>query len=35
MSRVYGGIHFKDGIEQGEEVGKIIGKNALTLCYKK
>jgi hypothetical protein len=35
MSRVYGGIHFRDGIEQGEEVGKIIGKNALTLCYKK
>jgi hypothetical protein len=35
MSRVYGGIHFRDGIEQGEEVGKIIGKNALTLRYKK
>lgn len=35
MSRVYGGIHFRDGIEQGEEVGKIVGKNALTLRYKK
>jgi len=35
MSRVYGGIHFRDGIEQGEETGKIVGKNALTLRYKK
>jgi hypothetical protein len=35
MSRVYGGIHFRDGIEGGEELGKIIGKNALTLRYKK
>lgn len=35
MSRVYGGIHFRDGIEEGEELGKIIGKNALTLRYKK
>lgn len=35
ISRVYGGIHFRDGIEQGEEVGKIVGKNALTLQYKK
>ena len=35
MSRVYGGIHFRDGIEQGEELGKIVGKNALSLRYKK
>ncbi|AFK05226.1 phosphoesterase PA-phosphatase related protein [Emticicia oligotrophica DSM 17448] len=35
ISRVYGGIHFRDAIEQGEELGKIIGKNALTLRYKK
>lgn len=35
ISRVYGGIHYRDGIEQGEEVGKIIGKNTLALRYKK
>ncbi|CAH0995014.1 hypothetical protein EMA8858_01134 [Emticicia aquatica] len=35
ISRVYGGIHFRDGIEQGEALGKIIGKNALALKYKK
>lgn len=35
ISRVYGGIHFRDGIEQGEEVGKIVANNALKLKYKK
>ncbi|WP_337040729.1 vanadium-dependent haloperoxidase [Emticicia sp. 17c] len=35
ISRVYGGIHFRDGIQSGEEVGKIVGKNALNLHYKK
>lgn len=35
ISRVYGGIHFRDGIEQGTEVGKIVGKNSLSLHYKK
>ncbi|WP_394990517.1 vanadium-dependent haloperoxidase [Emticicia sp.] len=35
ISRVYGGIHFRDGIEQGEEVGKVVGKNTLSLQYKK
>ncbi|RYU97287.1 vanadium-dependent haloperoxidase [Emticicia agri] len=35
ISRVYGGIHFRDGIDQGLEVGKIVGKNALSLHYKK
>jgi hypothetical protein len=35
ISRVYGGIHYRDGIEQGEEVGKIVGKNALSLRYRK
>ncbi len=34
ISRVYGGIHFRDGIEQGEEVGKIVGKNVLSLRYR-
>jgi hypothetical protein len=32
---IYVGGGVRDGIEQGEEVGKIIGKNALTLRYKK
>lgn len=35
ISRVYGGIHFRDGIDQGAEVGKIVGKNSLSLHYKK
>lgn len=35
ISRVYGGIHFRDGIDQGSEVGKIVGKNCLSLHYKK
>jgi hypothetical protein len=35
ISRVYGGIHFRDGIDQGTEVGKIVGKNCLSLHYKK
>ncbi|MBA4853616.1 vanadium-dependent haloperoxidase [Emticicia sp. BO119] len=35
ISRVYGGIHFRDGIDQGMEVGKIVGKNSLNLHYKK
>ena len=35
ISRIYGGIHFRDAIEQGEEVGKIVGKNTLSLRYRK
>lgn len=35
ISRVYGGIHFRDGIDQGTELGKIVGKNSLSLRYKK
>ncbi len=35
ISRVYGGIHYRDGVEQGQKLGKIIGKNALTIIYKK
>ncbi|WP_259015673.1 vanadium-dependent haloperoxidase [Emticicia fluvialis] len=35
ISRVYGGIHFRDGIEQGAAMGKMIGKNTLRLQYKK
>jgi hypothetical protein len=35
ISRVYGGIHFRDGIDQGTELGKIVGKNSLNLLYKK
>jgi len=35
MSRIYGGIHFRDAAEQGAEIGKIVGKNSLSLHYKK
>lgn len=35
ISRVYGGIHYRDAVDQGQELGRIIGKNALTLHYLK
>jgi membrane-associated phospholipid phosphatase len=31
ISRLYGGIHFKDALTQGQELGKKVGKNALSL----
>ena len=33
LSRVYGGIHYKDAVDQGQDVGRIIGNNALKLQY--
>jgi hypothetical protein len=33
LSRVYGGIHYKDAVDQGQDVGRIIGNNALKLKY--
>lgn len=35
ISRIYGGIHFKDGADQGAALGKLVGKNTLRLQYKK
>jgi membrane-associated phospholipid phosphatase len=31
ISRMYGGIHFKDALTQGQALGKMVGKNALGL----
>jgi hypothetical protein len=35
ISRLYGGIHFRDALEQGKEMGKIVGANVLKLRFKK
>jgi hypothetical protein len=35
LSRVYGGIHYKDAVDQGQDVGRIVGNNALKLQYLK
>jgi membrane-associated phospholipid phosphatase len=35
VSRLYGGIHFKDALDQGQDMGKLVGKNVLTLKFKK
>ncbi|MCU0325264.1 MAG: vanadium-dependent haloperoxidase [Spirosomaceae bacterium] len=35
ISRLYGGIHFRDALEQGKEMGKIVGNNILKIQFKK
>lgn len=35
ISRLYGGIHFRDALEQGKEMGKIVGANVLKLRFKR
>jgi hypothetical protein len=35
ISRLYGGIHFKDALVQGQELGKLIGDNILKFNFKK
>ncbi len=34
ISRLYGGIHFREALEQGKEMGKIVGSNVLKLRFK-
>lgn len=33
ISRLYGGIHFKDALVKGQELGKIVGNNMLKLSF--
>ncbi|SOE19880.1 PAP2 superfamily protein [Spirosomataceae bacterium TFI 002] len=35
VSRLYGGIHFMDALDQGQDMGRLVGKNILTLQFKK
>ena len=35
MSRLYGGIHYRDAIESGLEQGRCIGQQVLALKFKK
>lgn len=35
ISRLYGGIHFKDALDQGQVLGKKIGENVLKLKFLK
>lgn len=35
LSRLYGGIHFRDAIENGLEQGRCIGRQVLALQFKK
>lgn len=35
ISRLYGGIHFIDALDQGQDMGRKVGKNILTIKFKK
>lgn len=35
ISRLYGGIHFKEALVKGQEMGKRVGENALQLKFEK
>ena len=35
ISRLYGGIHYRNGNEKGQANGKLIGKNITALKFKK
>ena len=35
ISRLYGGIHFRDALTQGQDLGRLIGGNVLKLNFKK
>ncbi|NBA84327.1 phosphatase PAP2 family protein [Emticicia sp. CRIBPO] len=33
ISRLYGGIHFRDALVQGQEMGRMVGRNVLKLKF--
>lgn len=35
ISRLYGGIHFKDALDQGQDMGRAVGANLLKLRFTK
>lgn len=35
ISRLYGGIHFTESLKKGQEMGKIVGTNALKIKFEK
>ena len=35
VSRFYGGIHFMDALNQGQDMGRLVGQNILKLKFKK
>ncbi len=34
ISRLYGGIHYRDALDQGQDMGKLVGDNILKLKFK-
>ncbi len=35
ISRLYGGIHYRDALDQGQDMGKLVGANALKLQFER